>query len=209
MRLAAACATGSTSTGSLAAERVRLLSQDDAARARPPAATPRSCAPRPPRPASRRQPCSPRSREATDRARGRRRRPRRRPSRRTPRSSSAWPALARAAADRREGLAKLAGQVGARRSRIEAGEAEIGRLREHRRAAARPGPPRPSRSSPRLEASRRRRRGGRGGPRRRLREGRRPPRRRPRPSSSGCQRGRARRRARPHQSATARSRPSS
>ncbi|KGN31857.1 chromosome partitioning protein Smc [Knoellia sinensis KCTC 19936] len=37
--------------------------------------------------------------------------------------------LARAAADRREGLAKLAGQVGARRSRIEAGEAEIGRLR--------------------------------------------------------------------------------
>ncbi|GAA4395409.1 chromosome segregation protein SMC [Ornithinibacter aureus] len=36
--------------------------------------------------------------------------------------------LARAAADRREGLAKLAGQVAARRSRIEAGEAEIGRL---------------------------------------------------------------------------------
>ncbi len=38
--------------------------------------------------------------------------------------------LARAAADRREGLAKLAGQVGARRSRIEAGEAEIGRLQQ-------------------------------------------------------------------------------
>src|SRR3954453_14487202 len=38
--------------------------------------------------------------------------------------------LVRAAADRREGLAKLAGQVGARRSRIEAREAEIGRLRE-------------------------------------------------------------------------------
>ncbi len=37
--------------------------------------------------------------------------------------------LARAAADRREGLAKLSGQVGARRSRVEAGEAEIGRLR--------------------------------------------------------------------------------
>jgi chromosome segregation protein len=36
--------------------------------------------------------------------------------------------LARAAADRREGLARLAGQVGARRSRIEAGEAEVGRL---------------------------------------------------------------------------------
>jgi len=38
--------------------------------------------------------------------------------------------LVRAAADRREGLAKLAGKVGARRSRIEAGEAEIGRLQE-------------------------------------------------------------------------------
>jgi chromosome segregation protein len=38
--------------------------------------------------------------------------------------------LVRAAADRREGLAKLAGQVGARRSRIEAGEAEIGRLQQ-------------------------------------------------------------------------------
>jgi chromosome segregation protein len=36
----------------------------------------------------------------------------------------------RAAADRREGLARLAGQVAAKQSRIEAGEAEIGRLRE-------------------------------------------------------------------------------
>ena len=36
--------------------------------------------------------------------------------------------LARAAADRREGLAKLEGQVGARRSRLEAGESELGRL---------------------------------------------------------------------------------
>ena len=36
--------------------------------------------------------------------------------------------LARAAADRREGLAKLEGQVSARRSRIEAGEAELGRM---------------------------------------------------------------------------------
>ena len=43
--------------------------------------------------------------------------------------------LARAAADRREGLARLAGQVGARRSRIEAGEAEIGRLQESVAAA--------------------------------------------------------------------------
>ncbi|NLW98720.1 MAG: chromosome segregation protein SMC [Actinomycetales bacterium] len=39
-------------------------------------------------------------------------------------------ALARAAADRREGLAKLSGQVAARTSRIEAGEAEVGRLTE-------------------------------------------------------------------------------
>ena len=38
--------------------------------------------------------------------------------------------LARAAADRREGLAKLAGQVAARTSRIEAAEAEVGRLTE-------------------------------------------------------------------------------
>ncbi len=37
--------------------------------------------------------------------------------------------VARAAADRREGLARLAGQVAAKASRIEAGEAEIGRLR--------------------------------------------------------------------------------
>ncbi|EYR61837.1 hypothetical protein N866_15605, partial [Actinotalea ferrariae CF5-4] len=36
----------------------------------------------------------------------------------------------RAVADRREGLARLAGQVAARRSRVEAAEAEIGRLRE-------------------------------------------------------------------------------
>ncbi|HQY32549.1 MAG TPA: chromosome segregation protein SMC [Actinotalea sp.] len=39
-------------------------------------------------------------------------------------------ALHRAVADRREGLARLAGQVAARRSRLEATEAEIGRLRE-------------------------------------------------------------------------------
>ncbi|WP_265523229.1 chromosome segregation protein SMC [Oerskovia flava] len=38
--------------------------------------------------------------------------------------------LLRGAADRREGLARLAGQVSARRSRVEATEAEIGRLRE-------------------------------------------------------------------------------
>ncbi len=43
-------------------------------------------------------------------------------------------ALLRAAADRREGLAKLAGQVGAARSRVESAQAEIGRLRESRKA---------------------------------------------------------------------------
>ncbi|TKR21860.1 chromosome segregation protein SMC, partial [Cellulomonas hominis] len=45
----------------------------------------------------------------------------------------------RGAADRREGLARLAGQVGARRSRLEATEAEIGRLRETLTAAERRG----------------------------------------------------------------------
>ncbi|MEV7604880.1 chromosome segregation protein SMC [Paenarthrobacter sp. NPDC089322] len=39
-------------------------------------------------------------------------------------------AMLRAAADRREGLARLAGQVAAARSRVEAAEAERGRLRE-------------------------------------------------------------------------------
>ncbi|GAB4084915.1 hypothetical protein GCM10028784_15450 [Myceligenerans cantabricum] len=38
--------------------------------------------------------------------------------------------LMRAAADRREGVARLAGQVAARRSRVEAAEAELSRLRE-------------------------------------------------------------------------------
>ena len=42
--------------------------------------------------------------------------------------------LLRAAADRREGLAKLAGQVGAARSRVESAQAELGRLRESLRA---------------------------------------------------------------------------
>ncbi|MFF1382993.1 chromosome segregation protein SMC [Arthrobacter sp. NPDC058288] len=43
-------------------------------------------------------------------------------------------AVLRAAADRREGLAKLAGQVGAARSRVEAAQAELGRLRESQAA---------------------------------------------------------------------------
>jgi chromosome segregation protein len=45
----------------------------------------------------------------------------------------------RGAADRREGLARLAGQVGARRSRLEATEAEIGRLRDTLTEAERRG----------------------------------------------------------------------
>lgn len=43
-------------------------------------------------------------------------------------------ALLRAAADRREGLAKLAGQVGAARSRVESAQAELGRLRNSLKA---------------------------------------------------------------------------
>ena len=45
----------------------------------------------------------------------------------------------RGAADRREGVARLAGQVAARRSRVEATQAEIGRLREALVAAERRG----------------------------------------------------------------------
>ncbi|PFG38512.1 condensin subunit Smc [Georgenia soli] len=44
-------------------------------------------------------------------------------------------AVHRGVADRREGLARLTGQVGARRSRLEAAEAELGRLRESLAAA--------------------------------------------------------------------------
>lgn len=47
--------------------------------------------------------------------------------------------LLRGAADRREGLARLAGQVAAQRSRVEAAEAEIGRLRESLAEAERRG----------------------------------------------------------------------
>lgn len=46
-------------------------------------------------------------------------------------------AVNRGVADRREGLARLTGQVAARRSRLEAAEAEVGRLRETREAALR------------------------------------------------------------------------
>ncbi|WP_458781767.1 chromosome segregation protein SMC [Arthrobacter sp. D3-16] len=45
-------------------------------------------------------------------------------------------AVLRAAADRREGLARLAGQVAAARSRVESAQAELGRLRESQAAGA-------------------------------------------------------------------------
>jgi chromosome segregation protein len=48
-------------------------------------------------------------------------------------------ALLRVAADRREGVARLAGQVAARRSKVEATAAEIGRLRQTLEAAERRG----------------------------------------------------------------------
>ncbi|WP_291801120.1 AAA family ATPase [Cellulomonas sp.] len=67
----------------------------------------------------------------------------------------------RSAADRREGVARLAGQVGARRSRLEATEAEIGRLRDSLAPgggrATRPG------GGDRVRRARDAGRGGRGG----------------------------------------------
>ena len=54
--------------------------------------------------------------------------PRRAGTRGSPRRSSGCKAAARAIADRREGLARLHGQVNAARSRAGAAEAEIGRL---------------------------------------------------------------------------------
>src|SRR5439155_25758439 len=48
----------------------------------------------------------------------------------------AWVAAARALADRREGLARLAGEVAAARSRVSAGQAEIERLALAAREAA-------------------------------------------------------------------------
>ena len=108
-------------------------------------------------------------------------------------------ALLRAAADRREGLARLAGQVGAARSRVESAQAELGRLRESQKAGE---------ERRRLAHSRvhragipgGRRRGRRGNPRRRLRGRQRGPgrrRRRNRRAESGRARGRAGTR-RPH-----------
>ncbi len=114
----------------------------------PPGATPRSCAPRPPGPRGEGVP--PRRDRGDHRgAPGGRRRPGGR--------RAAFAAeqqrlarLARAAPTAARRLAKLAGQVGARRSRIEAAEAEIGRLQgprhrgppARRRGRARVRPPR-------------------------------------------------------------------
>ncbi len=83
--------------------------------------------------------------------------------------------VARAVADRREGLARLAGQVAAKASRIEAAEGEIGRMRRDGRGSARPG--RAGRPRVRRPGVLDRRRGGRRRrPRRRLRAGGRAPR---------------------------------
>ena len=86
-----------------------------------PAATPRSWRPRPRSVRARRHELGrASSRERGGPAGGGRRRPRRRPRRRWPPRSAGVAAAPRAAADRREGLARLAGQVAARRSRVEA-----------------------------------------------------------------------------------------
>ena len=72
-------------------------------------------------------------------ARGRRRPPARRPRPRRRRAEKEVATALRGAADRREGVARLAGQVAARRSRVEATEAELGRLRESLAAAEQRG----------------------------------------------------------------------
>ena len=103
---------------------------------------------------------------------------------------------ARAAADRREGLAKLGGQVGAKASRIEAREAEVGRLRSTIEAAQARAAEAEHEFS-RLEVERRPGRRGRGGARHRLRGGRRAPRGR-RGRARPVEGGRGDRRARAH-----------
>ena len=190
-------------TGSLATERVRLLCQDTRSPGRRRGATPRSCA----------QAAEARRHEAAllvevpaPRTSSRP------PSTRRAEAEQAYAAeqqrlarVARAVADRREGLAQLAGQVAAGLSRIEAARPRSAGSAETV-APPRPGRP-PSRSSPRWR-SRRRRGGRRGGPRRGLRA-------RPPPPRPGRGRARAapgpgaRRGARPATSARPASRPSS
>ncbi len=76
--------------------------------------------------------------------------------------------LLRASADRREGLARLRGQVHALRSRAAAADEEVGRLAEARRGSRRPSRSRPARLH-RAGVEDRRPRRRRGGPRRRAR----------------------------------------
>ncbi|UMG93062.1 AAA family ATPase [Nocardioides sp. TF02-7] len=90
-------------------------------------ATPTSSTPRPTGWPSRR-PRSGRSSPSSRRRWRRRSPPARAPRRPPPRRSAASPGCSRAAADRREGLARLHGQVNALRSRATAAEEEIGRL---------------------------------------------------------------------------------
>ena len=167
-------------------------------RRRPPGATPRSCAEQAAQARQQEEALLAEIAEAKDELQRRRRPHRAAAERALHRRAAAAARLVRAAADRREGLAKLAGQVGARRSRIEAGEAEIGRLRGSRGAAlARAADRRAGVRRPR--GLRRGRRGGRGGAGLRLRVGRRRARAGSRPRSSAWREAGARRRARPHQ----------
>ena len=91
-----------------------------------------------------------------------------RPSSPTEREENRLAALVRAAADRREGLARLTGQVNSLRSRAEAAEAEIGRLTGAAQRGRASGPSRPAGRSPSLETT------GRRPGRRRARPGLRP-----------------------------------
>ena len=109
-------------------------------------------------------------RRATALARRRSTRRARRRGGRAPRRSAALAGLLRAAADRREGLARLAGQVARRRSRASAAprtRSAGSPPRSARRASARPTAP--SASFTALETAGRRARRRRGGPRRRAR----------------------------------------
>ena len=182
-------------TSSLAADRVRLLGV--AAPERPPG----RLRPRRPRRAGR--------------ARARRPRPSSRPRSTSPAPGSRAPSSARqqaeqesaaaekelatslrGAADRREGVARLAGQVAARRSRVEATQAELGRLRESLVAAQTRGTEATTQFAA-LESQVAGRRGGRGGARRRARGRARGPRDRDRPGQRPDRAAR-RRRARAH-----------
>ena len=100
--------------------------------------------------------------------------------------------LVRAAADRREGLARLHGQVNALRTRAAAADDEIGRLRDARQEVAARGRAGPARLHLAGDQGRRPRR-RRGGPRRRARSRDRAARRRRRAAREVPRRGPARR----------------